>query len=256
MNSSQLDGYLAAVKAAQQEYQFTAPTFAQLQRLCPHLSPQAIANILASPKTVIFALPPVLVRDAFHVAEFTPADPSRRRPAALRIDPYSTSVAKDFARNGQYRDEAHKFALKNWSDRLMKKTWSHAQVVYLENPAFGKFVDESHTVPSLVHYIWVGLKGKVVLDKFRMMEEWERSIAVASLDPVAGVEIIGNHGPLTAFNCSLCGGGLAHDRCTGCQTVVSDKIYNSYRVSWTTPLPPRLMTLLNEAGHKFSPKAA
>ena len=197
----------------------------------------------------MLALPPVLVRDAFHVAQYYPADSRRGAPAFRVISPSSQTYVQ-FGRSGQYYDEALRYANRQWPSELVPQSWSHIQTVYVEDPQ--DMVKLGKNVPRVKHVIWIGLKSHAILSKFRSVEEWERTIAIASLDPAEGSEIEGGQGCLTSFNCARCGGGLAYDMCLGCRR----RLYDNSRVTWATPLPPKLVQLLEDAGHEFESKAA
>ena len=242
--------YLAALKSAMTQYEIVAPNYHRLARLLPHLTPEQIACVISAPAPTLLALPPVLVRGSFHVAQFCPAD-SRRSAPAFRVISPSSQTHDQFGRSGQYYDEALRYANRHWSSELVPQSWSHVQTVYLEDPQ--ELVNLlGGNVPRVKHVIWVGLKSHAILSRFRSIEEWERTIAIASLDPAEGSEIEGGQGCLTSFNCARCGGGLAYDMCLGCRR----RLYDNSRVSWATPLPPKLVQLLEDAGHEFESKAA
>ena len=74
------------------------------------------------------------------------------------------------------------------------------------------------------------------------------AIASVTLDPAEAEKLQGARGSFLLGNCAYCGGGLEANRCFNCGKSYR---YDASWSPWCTPLPPKVVRVLEEHGHEF-----
>ncbi|KKS69948.1 MAG: hypothetical protein UV41_C0040G0004 [Candidatus Daviesbacteria bacterium GW2011_GWA2_42_7] len=231
------------------------PTQADFEAVCPHLTPEQIAQAF-TPKQkdedVYVAVPPVKVRRGYLVISYSFGDTprlglafSKRTPASYK---FKSQVQHDIFYKTAFEDEAMIYAECNWWDMLVLDSWTDYGEVYLQDPMQLDFRLRPHTV-CIIHWT-VNRQWNTLINDHRAPESklWNKALVEITIDPIEGMEIKGGRGGFTEFNCAFCGYGLGLAGCENCGHTFAD---DGFRCGWSTPLPQKMTQLLRKAGHKF-----
>lgn len=252
-------GYMRSLRAAEC---ITDPAVEQMLAVCPHLTMGQVLEGLMGEGGGHIALPPVLIRGAFQTASYTRGYPEHTVPAGFRAggrggrtpESYATGQHVDSSPHYRFVREAIVYAEEHWDEHLIRDTWVGFVTVLVQDPtdlaegAFDSSPKTKRTVAVGLACSWGELTGN---RRQPEVDRWNGAITVATVDPLEGSEIKGDRAGFTLFNCARCGGGLDQTFCHGCGVRYPE---GDVRFpGWSTPLPPKLVELLQADGHRFEP---
>lgn len=247
------------------------PTEEDLVKVTPHLTDTQRSDAF-TPKNeesgpAYVAVPPVLIRRGYNVVSYRPepltlsdgriAPPSLDYAFASRT-PESYADRKkhgDVFYNMPHQEEAMKFAKKHWGSRLVTDNWNYFTTMYVQDPTdlypkeAGWGSAETPKTKFVIYYTSYRDGSDMANDHSKPQSEIvNENVAIATLNPVEGSEIKGGRGGWTEFQCAHCAGGLDLTECTNCGNKFRDDYMRSGHI---TPISPKLVQLLEEAGHTF-----
>lgn len=237
------------------------PTPEDMAIVCPHLTPeQAVEAFTSEEGNGYVACPPVLIKNGFQVVLFGEGWEDKvwgkTYPPALRSAFASRTLKSykdgkphgDVFTKSQYMDEAMVYAAKRWEDHLILDDWVSCINFYVQDPS--DLNERQSPKTKAVVYVttnrgWSDIINDHSKPESQMIDE---ALVIVTLDPFEGCEIKGGRGSYTESNCAYCGAGLGLTGCNGCGFSFSD---DHMRCGWSTPLPSKIVALLEEHGHVF-----
>ena len=226
----------------------------QLRSLCPHLADEALLSLLGQAKEgakVRIAVPPLLVRGAFHILEFGRPNRGNLAGQLCTYIPDVGRTAESYEGDGggrwkhvidpgaptslQFVSEALAFARTNWGSELIVDDWRGFRKIYVMDPG----AQNSEGFPPtryVLSYTLVGEDGSTI---GRITHQAEIS-----------AELCGGHATsiMREYNCARCSGGFQVDHCTGCDAKF--KCDPESPISYTA-LPPELVQYALGLGFTF-----
>lgn len=237
------------------------PTPEDMALVCPHLTQeQAVAAF--EPKgdnlSSYVACPPVRIRGAFQIVNFT----KKFTASDGKICPPHLSWAfasrtresyKDKRSHGdifhpyKWMEEAISYAEEHWGDELVLDNWASHIAIYVQDPS--DLTERETPKTKAVVYFTTDREWNDIIDRSKPKSEViNDNIVIATLNRLEGNELKGGRGSYTHFNCAYCSAGLGGSGCTECGHRFRD---DHFRSGWYTPLPKKLVDLLEQSGHIF-----
>lgn len=218
-------------------------TIKELRLICPYINDLDFHTLVHYQTITAIALPPVKVKGKYKVAVLNRNEYGYELQW-MGIGQTITHV--DFAA------EAIAYAESMWPEELIETNWVDVQRIDLCNPTHpNPLSGEPGYVASLyvaLSYMWNDIETdwahRSILSR---LLSWDNAIYFATAIQAEGEELAGEYHQVSLHqNCSLCGGGLALNTCSGCGFT-----YQSITNGWDTPLPPKLVNMLKAEGHQF-----
>jgi len=249
------------------------PTPEDMATICPHLTlEQAVAAFTTKEHSNYVACPPIKIKGAFQIVSLSEewveevkvhrqGDPNvvegkKTHPPALRYA-FACRTPASYANGKSHEDafteyahmeEAIAYAEENWGDELILDDWIDYVRMYVQDPSD---LDEceSPKTKAVVHLTTYRGWNTIINDHGKPESVViNDAIAVMTLDPFEAYEVKGGRGGYTEFNCAYCGGGLGLNHCHSCGQQFRD---DYFRCGWYTPIPQKIVELLEESGHIF-----
>lgn len=220
------------------------PTTADFQSVCPHLTARQVKNAFTPQKgerEACVATPPARVRNGILVVRYFIGNDGPRLHFffSRRI---TQSRADDTAQG------AMAYADKYWPEQLVPDTWVDYSEFLVDDPA-NLAEDGGPTSKFVVGYALRRSKNTLYNDWSKPRSElFDDAIIQMSIDSFVSSELRGGRGGYCNYNCANCGAGLGLHGCPNCGLSFRD---NGVRSGWNTPLPPKVVRLLKDAGHEF-----
>ena len=249
------DQYMAAIRATGR---IENPTIEQMHAVCPHLTREQVIKGLTGKGSCYIALPPVLIKCAFQIADYDPGDAKWSRAPSFTARGYSGRTLESYtdgldhaavSHKIHFVDEAIAYAENNWPGHLIFDNWVEYLTVYVEDPN-DQNKDGDPRTKSVIDVVLGRDWNEVRRDHHKPdWAVWDDAIVYATVDPLEGSELNGDRSGFMVFNCAHCGGGLMLSSCHHCGEQFTD---NQFRREWRTPLAPKLVELLRNNGHVFA----
>jgi hypothetical protein len=220
------------------------PTLAQMSAIAPHLNPDALQDMVNAAEqglTVRFALPPVLLQGLYQQAKIYTGKGVIGVTLGL---PQSISAPTEI----KYQEEALTYAQQHWGDHLIQRHWLEVGEVSIFDTV--SLTDNHPTYMYTVGWTLDRRWDDVRNDRSQpLWQAWDKALLLVTMNGVEIAEITATgNGHSYYRNCAYCGGGLSSHRCTGCGRQYRD---DGISYCWDAPLPPKIVKLLRDAGHKF-----
>ena len=242
--------------------EFAAPSFDTVSGICPHLTPDAVRELLLRADTandlVEFAVPSVLIADSYHVCGIAPPRKCSSFLAWVRHKRSPASFADGKARFDYpesrtilFVQEALDYAKQAWPSRLIKDDWQAVHQFSLYNPAppSGEQTGRCPLRPRLAGRIVVALSklpSDMVADQSQPLPQLlDAAVTQVTHWRCEGRELAGGRSIRDQHNCSCCGESLDPIGCKSCGV--------DWRNQQETPLPvpPKVEQHLRSIGHCF-----
>jgi hypothetical protein len=151
-----------------------------------------------------------------------------------------------------FQEEAKSYANQHWDHQLVERTWTDTMTVRLlhsGDPTHKNRTSEPLATVTLgLNCSWKVLQ---ILANIPDTALWDDSIIIATTDFFEGCEIAGQPRNIV-YNCAHCGGDYQRKSCQSC-----DISYPSIPIrDWLTPLPQKIIQLLESQGHSFASQFA
>ncbi len=252
----------SAYKTALQSISRENPSFEQLKAISPHLNEEETHSAfdLTKSGSVYVAIPPTKVKDGFLIASLTKSSKSDNTWISIYGGRTKASYADGNPRgdvfcNYLHSDKAISYADENWSEAILLDSWVDYGTIYLDDPT--NLNERGYPKTSKVIYWVVNRRwNDIINDHSRPESELiNDALVIVTTNRFEGSEIKGGRGGYTEFNCAYCGQGLGLSGCGNCGHTFKD---NQFRCGWFTPLPKKVIALLQKEGFKFGmdPKIA
>jgi hypothetical protein len=243
--------------AAMERLPIDNPTEDDFIAICPHLTPEeALASFIPTEgkSTAYVATPAVRVIGSFFVVEYWKGIGDT--PPRLDIS-WSTNVRDgSFVRQTPdgiilplHYKEAAFYAIYNWPELLIRKSWTSYGDFYLMDPNNPTGTGGPAVVTKIGCTTRRTLDGILNDPSLPISVTMDTEIVELTLNEVVATEL---RGRLTSFSggnyCSRCGHGLGITKCNGCNVRYGD---DTIRIGWWTPLPRKIFGLLKATGHEF-----
>lgn len=262
-----------------------SPTPVDMALVCPHLTKEEAVIAFTTGKGYV-ACPPLRVRHGFQVLSYqnewveeikdwkdidgkqTRVVVGRKNHPARISSSFASRTRKSYADKKSHGDifseyvhmgKAMKFAEDNWGNELVLDNWNCVVNFYIQDPT-DLVNDRYHTdYPRTKAVLGVTLNrdlNKILNDNSKPESElFNDAVVQMAVDHFVLMELRGERGSYTMFNCAHCGGGLSLNRCNGCGFRFRD---DHCRCGWDTPLSQKMVEFLQQNGHHFTidPKIA
>lgn len=240
-----------AYREALRQLPINNPTIEDVQSIAPHLSAEQIERHILGTKNdwVYIAVPSLRIRNAYmsicyykenggNAVLHTP-NPGRTHlsydPPGPKLNPYI------------FMDEAMAYAEANWPEALILDTWKGAARFYVADPS--DLVDGNPSGQFVIYATFSRTCFELSHDHSdRQSMLLDSALMEMTLDPLIGEELLAGHPTWVSLNCSVCGSGLHLTKCPVCGSTFKD---NKHRAGNSTPLPVKMIQLLQAAGHVF-----
>ncbi len=114
-------------------------------------------------------------------------------------------------------DEAQNFASMNWGERLAWDTADSKLMCHIIAPPHGEVL---HRGLAWLQGQFPFMRGLLDEPYSQLIDDaiirTEHGVVCGSWEPIPVCEMLGHHLPTAVFFCSLCGGGVGEQACTGC----------------------------------------
>ncbi len=238
-----------------------SPTLADLEAITPHLTDEQRRSILHDDRGVHFAIPPVRIIGGFWVASYTKSKYSGINWLNLEVVWYTPKSCMDVRSRLKepvdvaFRDRSMTYAEEYWGDQLIPIAGKDAGIVFIQDPtnlytSGNKARRGSPKTMSVIYYTLSRRMEDILIDYSAPLSEvWNNGLVEVTCDYIVGTELAGHRGGYRDYNCAFCSYGLGRTSCKNC----GNKFYDDYgvRSSCSTPLPERMVALLQENGHRF-----
>ncbi len=242
-------------KSALQSISRKNPSFEQLKAISPHLNEEEVGNAfdITSNTSVFVAIPPTKVKKGFLVASLTKSSESSDTWVSIYGSRTRASYADGKSRgdvfcNTRHSDKAIAFAEENWPQETLLDSWVDFGTIYLDDPTLLNECDYPKTRKAIywgVSQSWNDINNNGNRPASELIND---ALAIVTTNRFEGSEIKGGRGGYTAWNCANCGAGLGLSGCANCKHSFKD---NHFRSGWQTPLPRKIITLLQKEGFQF-----
>jgi hypothetical protein len=230
------------------------PSTQEIATLFPHV-PEEDRFALSSnyPRTHV-ALPPLTVGDVYHIARFY------NQGGYLVWGHLGAQCLEASDLYVSYHDEAMEYAQEQWGESLVQEPVREVIQVHLEDPVNkrGSLLTSVKDVYFATSRSWEDMledgseplsrvidkaiiKGTVFITEPYIISRGENGLMFEELTTDCCEREV--------YNCSNCGGGIKPKRCRGCRAE-----YISVGRDWKTPLPQKIVEVLEADGHVFKIK--
>lgn len=229
------------------------PTTADVAAIAPHLDERQLEQVFRREMggVLYFAIPPIRVKYGYLVAsrweregdQYLDLAYASRTPESYAD---SRSHGSVFSRTA-FQPEAMHYAEEHWGDQLILDTWVDYGEVCIQDPTV--LFRDRPTTKSTVYYTLDRDANALLNDGSAPSSEvWNNALVTITTDLIEGMELRGGRGGHVDFNCANCSYGLSLVGCDNCGFEFRD---DGVRTGHTTPLPMRIVTLLQKRGHAF-----
>lgn len=233
------------------------PTDEDVRFLCPHLREQEATIALLREPPHMIACPPILVEGAFWRVWYHGGDANnpptlhclpRRAPNSYHHPAVDIAVMPT-DRNVPFYNEALAYAREHWGNQIIRDNWVSCHQIWIQDPL--ELDEHGWPTEKAVVAICTAVEwDDIFLNHSKPTSQvLNDAIAVATLDFAEALECQGGRGGAAwSHNCSRCSGGLGLRKCSGCGCEFRDQ----HSTGWITPLPPKVVDLLQKSGHVFA----